>query len=75
MFIANNRSATRTGFTHSYDLVYGPVANDSVFDQLRRFTQGRITAEELAEELKYNKLNNQYFFGTEKAVSLLTLYE
>lgn len=70
-FIAMNRYATKNGFIHDYDIVYGPVANDGVYDQLRRFIQGRITSHELAEELKYTKLNNQYYFGSEKALGYL----
>lgn len=70
-FIVQNRQSRRTGFAHKYDIVYGPVANDGVYDQLRRYIQGRITAEELAEELTYQKLNNQYFFGTEKSLKYL----
>lgn len=70
-FIAKNRYATKNGFRHDYDIVYGPVANDGVFDQLRRFINGNITAQQLAEELKYTKLNNQYFFGTERSLSYL----
>lgn len=70
-FIVANRHASRTGFKHDYDIVYGPVANDGVFDQLRRYEQGRISTEELAEELTYQKLNNQYFFGTERALEFL----
>ena len=70
-FIAKNRYATKNGFLHDYDIVYGPVANDGVYDQLRRFIQGRITSQELAEELKYTNLNNQYYFGSEKALDYL----
>lgn len=70
-FIVQNRQSRKTGFTHNYDIVYGPVADDGVFDQLRRYIQGRITAEQLAEELVYQKLNNQYFFGTEKSIEYL----
>lgn len=70
-FIAKNRYATKNGFIHDYDIVYGPVANDGVYDQLRRFIQGRITSNELAEELKYTNLNNQYYFGSEKALDYL----
>ena len=70
-FIAKNRMASRTGFSHDYDMVYGPVANDGVFDQLRRYMRGMITADQLAKELQYTKLNNQYFFGTERSLKYL----
>ena len=33
--------------------------------------EGTLTIAELAKELKYRKLNNQYFFGAEKAIKLL----
>lgn len=38
---------------------------------LDRYEEGSFTLEELARELEYKDLNSQYFFGTEKAVSLL----
>ena len=69
-FIFKNRSR-REGFHHDFDIVYGPVANDGVAYLLGRFEEGTLTIGELAKELKYRKLNNQYFFGTEKAIKLL----
>ena len=70
-FIVKNRHSRRNGFRHDYDIVCGPVANDGVYDQIRRYELGRITSEELAEELKFERLNNQYYFGTHKAISFL----
>lgn len=70
-FIVKNRHSRRNGFVHDYDIVYGPVADDGVYDQIRRYEQGRISLEELADELKYAKLNNQYFFGTTAALQYL----
>ena len=69
-FIFKNRSR-RECFHHDLDIVYGPVANDGVAYLLGRFEEGTLTIGELAKELKYRKLNNQYFFGTEKAIKLL----
>lgn len=73
MFILQNRKASRTGFHHDYDIVVGPVADDSVVQQLDLFEMGLITLSQLVEALRYRDLNNQYFFGTERAVSKLTL--
>ena len=70
-FVNANRNATQTGFTHSYDIVIGPVANDGVAFQLERYNEGVIDIDTLAKELAYRKLNRQYFFGSEKAIELL----
>ena len=70
-FIDANRHSSKTGFTHNYDIIIGPVADDGVAFQLERFHEQLIDDETLARELTYKKLNRQYFFGTEKAISKL----
>lgn len=69
-FIYNNRSRM-SGFTHDFDIVIGPIADDGVAYLLSRFEEGIMTIDELAEELQYRKLNRQYFFGTQNAIKLL----
>mgnify|MGYP003510035523 CR=1 FL=1 len=55
-----------------YDIVYGPIADDGVTFQLRRFQAGAISIEELVKELQYAKgITFQYFFGTSLALSKL----
>ena len=71
MFILQNRKALRTGFHHDYDIVVGPIADDGVVQQLDLFEMGLITLPKLVEALRYRDLNNQYFFGTERAVAKL----
>ena len=70
-FIDSNRHASKTGFSHDYDIIVGPVADDGVAFQLERYHEQIIDDETLARELTYRKLNRQYFFGTEKAISKL----
>ena len=70
-FIYKNRSRRNPEFTHDYDIVIGPIADDGVAYLLDRYEEGSYTIEELANELKYKKLNCQYFFGTNRSVSLL----
>ena len=70
-FIYKNRSRRRPAFTHDYDIVIGPIADDGVAYLLDRYEEGSFTIEELANELKYKKLNSQYFFGTNRCISLL----
>ena len=71
-FVYANRHSSETGFQHNYDIVVGPVANDGVAFQLERYHEGLIDLQTLTQELTYKKLNRQYFFGTEKAISKLT---
>lgn len=57
---------------HNYDIVIGPIADDGVTYQLRRYTEGDISMKRLIEELKYAKgLTIQYYFGSERALSYL----
>lgn len=67
-----NRKNHSNNPSHPYDIVIGPVANDTVGFQIRRFTEGIIDMQRFIEELKYMKgMSIQYFFGTEKAISHL----
>ncbi|MCD8135459.1 MAG: DUF3990 domain-containing protein [Parabacteroides gordonii] len=71
-FVFENRDRNRVHPTHSYDVVIGPIADDGVTYQLRRFNMGIIPMDKLIEELKYAKgLTIQYYFGTERALSYL----
>lgn len=68
----NRRNRARMP-VHSYDIVIGPIANDVVGYQIRRFVSGLIDMDKFLEELKYMKGQTmQYFFGTEKAIRYLT---
>ena len=69
-FIFKNRSKNQN-FTHTFDIVYGPIADDGVAFQLDRYTRHMITLATLVEELTYRKLNRQYYFGTERALQTL----
>lgn len=69
-FILANRRA-RGKRVHDYDIVIGPVADDGVVFQLNLYQQHLITIEQLVQGLTFRKLNNQYFFGTERAISKL----
>jgi hypothetical protein len=70
-FVLENRDIGHKGFSHDYDIVVGPVANDTVAFQLRRHLLGVISLQDLVKELEFKHLNRQYFFGTALAVSKL----
>ena len=69
-FIFKNRNRNNN-FTHDYDIVIGPIANDGVAYLLGRYEEGTLTIEELSDKLDYKKLNSQYFFGTNKSLKYL----
>lgn len=69
-FIFKNRNRDND-FTHDYDIVIGPIANDGVAYLLGRYEEGTLTIEELSDKLDFKKLNSQYFFGTDKSLKYL----
>lgn len=68
----NRRNHTFTQ-KHPYDIVIGPIADDTVGVQIRRFMMGYIDIHRLVKELSYSGgVTIQYFFGTERAIKYLT---
>ena len=63
--------ANREGLDNveEYDIVYGPIANDTVGLQIRKLKSGNIDKVEFLNRLKYMKgITFQYYFGTENAI-------
>ncbi len=71
-FVVMNRKNNTDIPAHSYDIVIGPIADDTVGVQIRRFIMGYLSASALVDELRF-KGNHaiQYFFGTQKSINLL----
>ena len=55
-----------------YDLIIGPVANDSTLPVIDDYADGRYTKAEAIKRLLPQKLTDQYAFLTTQALSLLT---
>lgn len=71
-FVVANRFNPTKQAIHDYDIVYGPIANDKVGVQIELFTDKLIDMPTLIQRLKYMQgITFQYFFGTEKAITLL----
>ncbi len=70
-FIMMNRRNKSYEQAHDYDIVYGPIANDKVGLQINRYQLQYIPMEELIRQLSFIRPTFQYFFGTERAISLL----
>lgn len=72
-FVRRNR--TDQEFKHDYDIVYGPVADDSVYTQFMLYEGGIISMPTLIQELKTYKLVDQYLFHTEKSLHAIKFVE
>ena len=70
-FVKENRS--KGGVQHEYDVVIGPVADDDTMETIQLYIANILTAEEAVERLRYNKVNNQVSFHTNKAINHLKL--
>lgn len=72
-FVMHNR--TERSFTHDYDIVYGPVANDRVYAAFALYEGGLLDKHNLIAELKTYKLVDQYLFHTEASLQALRFIE
>lgn len=78
LFVKNNRdksnkdiASPECNLDNKYDIVVGPVANDTVGLLIKQFIRGTIDVEYLQREFDFGKLTNQYTFHTERAVQFL----
>lgn len=70
-FVMMNRREDNAHPTHDYDIVIGPIADDSVVMSFRLFQDGYISISELVKRLEYKELSTQYFFHNVTATSYL----
>lgn len=72
-FVKKNRDNKGSQSLHTYDIVYGPIANDNIGLQLRRLNAEIIDIEKFVNEIKLKGGETyQYFFGTEKSLKYLS---
>ena len=62
---------TNPSFNHGYDLVEGKIADDSVGETILFVIDGVIKKEDALERLKFQKINSQIAFCTDKSLELL----
>lgn len=71
-FVVMNRKNNSDVQAHPYDIVIGPIADDTVGVQIRRYIMGYMSASALVEELRFRGHHAiQYFFGSPEAVEFL----
>ena len=71
LFVDANRDRKSQQPVHDYDIVVGPIADDGVVLQLTNYREGIYSPEEAARLLQDRYLDQQYYFGTEKALNYL----
>ena len=69
-FVMANRRHPQ--YTHDFDIVIGPVANDRVYTAFALYEGGSIGKDTLIAELRTYRLVDQYLFHTEQALPYLT---
>ena len=68
-FVYKNRTGLHIGT--AYDLIYGAVANDDVYETFNLYATGVLDKEDTLKRLKVKNLYNQLVFTSEKALSFL----
>ncbi len=66
---------SRKGVKHEYDLVFGPVANDTVFTVVNLYESGILDAATAVTRLKVYKTYDQLSFNTVKVIKALRFVE
>ena len=63
--------ACRLGNAHEYDIVEGPMANDTIFNYVQNFVDGKITRDAFWELAKFKRPTHQISFHTARALTTL----
>ena len=71
-FVIRNR---RGSIIHNYDVVWGPVANDTLYRIITIYESGILTFEETINRLKVHELFDQLSFHSEKVLENLVFTE
>ena len=61
----------RRGIEHDYDIVEGPMANDTIFNYVQNFVDGKISREAFWDLARFKKPTHQISFHTAKSLTTL----
>ncbi|MCR5826428.1 MAG: DUF3990 domain-containing protein [Oscillospiraceae bacterium] len=65
------RCRSDIGYQHGYDIVEGKIANDNVGETVSYVMQGIMRKDDAVERLRFEKINNQIAFCSERALESL----
>ena len=64
-------AACRTGHAHAYDIIEGPMADDTIFNYVQNFLDGRISRAAFWELARFKRPTHQISFHTARALKTL----
>lgn len=67
--------ACRIGISHGWDIVEGPMADDTIYDYIQEFQDGKITREAFWTLVKFKYPIHQICFNTKKALKTIKFKE
>jgi len=70
-FVVNCRS----GEGHSYDVVIGPMADDTIYDYIEAYTHGEMNKQHFFDLMKFNYPTHQISFHSSKALNQINFIE
>lgn len=65
----------RSGNTHNYDVVIGPMADDTIYDYIEAYTLGYMNKHKFFELMKFKYPTHQISFHTIKALNHIDFLE
>lgn len=65
----------RYGKTHDYDIVEGPMADDTIYNYVEDYLDGVLSKDDFMQLAKFKKPTHQTSFHTIKALTCLTFIE
>jgi len=68
--VSANRNGTYNG--EIYDVIYGPVANDTIFKTFIAYQNGTLSEQETLKRLKIRPLYNQLVLTNKEALKCLS---
>jgi len=63
--------ACRSGIPHDFDVVEGPMANDTIFNYIQDFISGKISRSAFWELARFSRPTHQVSFHTVRALTTL----
>ena len=65
-------AACRNGLVHDYDIVEGPMADDTIYNYIQDFVEGKISRTAFWELAKFRYPTHQISFHTARALACIS---
>ena len=65
----------RNGNTHEYDVVIGPMADDTIYDYIEAYSHGQMNKQKFFDLMKFKYPTHQISFHTIKALDCIDYIE